>query len=61
MEEDNKKNAEAQATLTVLFSLTNLAGALPEDFEKLKALQLSAHYTGPKKATQKARVSRQLG
>merc|ERR1712086_115974 len=36
-EEDQKKLIESKASLTVLFSLTNLAGALPENFEKLKA------------------------
>merc|ERR1712183_1121884 len=37
VEEENKKMNETKASLTVLFSLSNLASALPEDFEKLKA------------------------
>merc|ERR1712046_219996 len=36
---ENEKiyHAEAKASLTILFALVNLAGALPEDYDRLKA------------------------
>merc|ERR1712232_52045 len=64
-EEEQKRIIEAKASLTMLFSLQNLASALPENFDKLKAnfertTHLELSRTGARRETLAAEAAKTL-